>query len=212
MSVKPYPTSATVSHTHTHTHTHTHKWENGGKAETFWHRKPICTVLKHQSLGQRKAGTTVSLSSDITLDVSSVDGLGCCTCKYSPLLWLSADYPLPGCSVHGVSQQKPWNGLLLPSPGDIPNPGVETVSPASAPGKPTFWPHCILNKFLLLNEVKSVWTLIPTHPCLAQVIAENNNCLNITKSDFINENAMVWWQFWGMKVLKRAWFLQTIPS
>ena len=35
--------------------------------------------------------------------------------------------------------------------------------------------------------MKSVWTLTPTHPCPAQVIAENNNSLNITKSDFISE-------------------------
>ena len=30
----------------------------------------------------------------------------------------------------GVSRQEYWSGLLLPSPGDIPDPGMEPRSPA----------------------------------------------------------------------------------
>ena len=30
----------------------------------------------------------------------------------------------------GLSRQEYWSGLLFPSPGDIPNPGIETRSPA----------------------------------------------------------------------------------
>ena len=30
----------------------------------------------------------------------------------------------------GLSQQKYWNGLPFPSPGDLPNPGIELTSPA----------------------------------------------------------------------------------
>ena len=45
----------------------------------------------------------------------------------------------------GLSRQKFWGGLPLPSPGDLPNPGIEPASPALAgrifmiepPGKPT---------------------------------------------------------------------------
>ena len=44
----------------------------------------------------------------------------------------------------GFSRQEYWSGLPLPPPGDLPKPGIEPVSPASAgafftakpPGKP----------------------------------------------------------------------------
>ena len=44
----------------------------------------------------------------------------------------------------GFSRQEYWNGLPLPSPGDLPDPGIEHASPALAgrfftaepPGKP----------------------------------------------------------------------------
>ena len=29
----------------------------------------------------------------------------------------------------GFSRQEYWSGLLLPSPGDLPDPGIEPVSP-----------------------------------------------------------------------------------
>ena len=44
----------------------------------------------------------------------------------------------------GFSRQEYWSGLQFPSPGDLPNPGIEPGSPAlqadsllsKAPGKP----------------------------------------------------------------------------
>ena len=55
------------------------------------------------------------------------------------------DYNPPGTTVHGISQQQYWSGLLFPSPGDLPNPGIKPASPALAggffttepPGNPT---------------------------------------------------------------------------
>ena len=46
----------------------------------------------------------------------------------------------------GFSRQGYWSGLLFPSPGDLPNPRIELVSPAFAggfftiepPGRPNF--------------------------------------------------------------------------
>ena len=54
------------------------------------------------------------------------------------------DFSPPGSSVHGISRQEYWSGLPFPSPGDLPDPGIEPVSPALAggffttepPGKP----------------------------------------------------------------------------
>ena len=47
-----------------------------------------------------------------------------------PTLWDPMDCSLPGSSVHGISQQEYWSGLPFPSPGDLPNPGIEPGSPA----------------------------------------------------------------------------------
>ena len=43
---------------------------------------------------------------------------------YSPL----------GSSFHGISQARILEGLPFPSPGDLPHPGIEPVSPALAAG------------------------------------------------------------------------------
>ena len=42
------------------------------------------------------------------------------------------DCSLPGSSVHGVSQARilGWGGLSFPSPGHLPDPGIEPASPA----------------------------------------------------------------------------------
>ena len=57
------------------------------------------------------------------------------------------DCSLPGSSVHGISRQEYWGVLPFPSPGDLPNPGIEPRSPAlwadtlpsEPPGKPTLY-------------------------------------------------------------------------
>ena len=56
-----------------------------------------------------------------------------CMCAKSPQLCLTLcdrmDYSPPGSSVQGSSRQVYWSGLPFPSPGDLPNPGTESVSP-----------------------------------------------------------------------------------
>ena len=52
----------------------------------------------------------------------------------------------PGSSDHGISQARVLDWVPFPSPGDLPDPGIETASPALAggflttepPGKPKF--------------------------------------------------------------------------
>ena len=34
-------------------------------------------------------------------------------------------------SAHGIFQQECWSGVPFPSPGDLPDPGIKPVSPAS---------------------------------------------------------------------------------
>ena len=44
------------------------------------------------------------------------------------------DYSPPGSSVHGILQARIWSGLLFPSPGGLPDPGIEPMSSALAGG------------------------------------------------------------------------------
>ena len=63
-----------------------------------------------------------------------------------PTLCDPVDCSPPGSSVHGFSRQEYWSGLPFPSPGDLPNPGIEPRSPAlradaltsEPPGKPWY--------------------------------------------------------------------------
>ena len=56
----------------------------------------------------------------------------------------------------GFSRQRYWGGLPFHSPGDLPNPGIELVSPAmqadslptELPGKP----HCREPAYCILSE------------------------------------------------------------
>ena len=38
---------------------------------------------------------------------------------------------MPGSSGHGFSRQESWSGLPFPSIGDLPKPGIKSMSPAS---------------------------------------------------------------------------------
>ena len=38
------------------------------------------------------------------------------------------DYTLPDSSLHGFAREEYWNRLPFPPPGDLPNPGVKSVS------------------------------------------------------------------------------------
>ena len=42
-----------------------------------------------------------------------------------------SDCSLPGSSVHEFSRQEYWSGLPFPTPGDLPDPGIEPMSLAS---------------------------------------------------------------------------------
>ena len=44
------------------------------------------------------------------------------------------DCSLPDFFVHGISQERILEWITFPSPGDLPNPGIESVSPALADG------------------------------------------------------------------------------
>ena len=53
---------------------------------------------------------------------------GCSAAHLCLILWDPMD-----CSM-GFSRQEYWSGLLFPTPGDLPRPGIKAVSPALASG------------------------------------------------------------------------------
>ena len=48
-----------------------------------------------------------------------------------PTLFDPMDYVLPGSSVHGILQARILGWAALPSPGDLPDPGIKPASPVS---------------------------------------------------------------------------------
>ena len=66
-----------------------------------------------------------------------VSGLSLCVCMLSHFshVWLFATLWTIACQVSlsmGFPRQKYWNRLPFPSPGDLPDPGIEPASPALA--------------------------------------------------------------------------------
>ena len=51
-----------------------------------------------------------------------------CACSVASNSLQPLDCTLPGSSVMGFSRQEYWSGLPFPTPGDLPDPGIEPVS------------------------------------------------------------------------------------
>ena len=62
----------------------------------------------------------------------------------------SMGYRPPDSSVHGFPRQEYRSGLLFPSPGDLPNPGIE-------PGPPALQVDSFPNLYNLVNTQHSVF-------------------------------------------------------
>ena len=63
-----------------------------------------------------------------------------------PTLCDPMDCSLPGSSVHGISRQGYWSGLPFPSPGDLPDSGIE-------PGSPTLQADALPSCHFLLQGI-----------------------------------------------------------
>ena len=58
---------------------------------------------------------------------------------------------LPSSSVHGILQARYWSGLPFPSPGDLPDPGIDPWSPALQADFFTIW---------VIREARVLWNLL----------------------------------------------------
>ena len=88
------------------------------------------------------------------------------------------DCSSPVSSVHGILQQEYWSGLPFPSPGGLPDPGIEPRSPAlqadSLPSEPPGKQLCVLvwranpelESFMLFSKFNSSVFLVHGTPKL----------------------------------------------
>ena len=51
-----------------------------------------------------------------------------------PALYDPMNYSLPGSTTMGFSRQEYWSGLPFPSPEELPDPGIEPMSPTLVGG------------------------------------------------------------------------------
>ena len=86
----------------------------------------------------------------------------CCAKSLQSCLTLCdpMDCSLPGSSVHGIPQARTLEWVAFPPPGDLPDPGIEPVSPelqvdslpTEPPGKPQVG-TCYYSSTQLLSDV-----------------------------------------------------------
>ena len=81
-----------------------------------------------QSMGSQRVDMTEQLH------FTSLHFTSCCCSVAKSCLTLCdpMDCSTPGSSVHGISQQEYWSGLLCRPPGDLPDPGIRPTSIASS--------------------------------------------------------------------------------
>ena len=81
----------------------------------------------------------------------------------------------------GFSRQEYWSGLPFPSPGDLPNPGIEPRSPAfqadaltsEPPGKPIFCPTSFQREWAAFL---GAWCPLPAlRSCFVEVGQRSND-------------------------------------
>ena len=80
-----------------------------------------------------------------------------CVCLFATPWTVAHQAPLS----MGISRQEYWSGMPCPSPGDLPDPGIETGSPSlqadSLPSEPPgIQMHYDLNKRSLFSSVQSL--------------------------------------------------------
>ena len=119
---------------------HAEKEFENTKSRQLWSEwKDVRNELRIQSLASIKRITRLINHKDLRMRCSSRVQQQC------PTLCNSMDYSPRAPLSMGFPRQEYWSGLPFPSPGNLPNSGIEPLSPALAgrffttepPGKPT---------------------------------------------------------------------------
>ena len=100
----------------------------------------------------------------------------------------------------GFSRQEYWSGLPFPFPGDVPDPGLEPVSPALAggffttepPGKPSSGPyttHIISSRWIHFYSIRKKRNSLVGHMPIS--FAEDNPGMIINISPFHSQKCPI---------------------
>ena len=83
------------------------------------------TVMGEGGAGQGRVSKRLPLHKQDTFPFLNwcAESLQSCPTLCDPMDWRP-----PRASVHGILQQEYWSGLLCPPPGDLPDPGIKSVS------------------------------------------------------------------------------------
>jgi len=94
------------------------------------------------------------------------------------------DYSPPGSSVHGILQARLLEWLPFPSPGDLPDPGIEPVFPALAGGffttEPPGKPKVLINSVQFSSVAQSCPTLCDPMDCSTPGFPVHHQLLELT--------------------------------
>ena len=121
--------------THTHTHTHTH-------TQYIY----ICKYMNVRIKPYSFVGQELVWLNWVSNHGASTVFMGWCSCSSSFCNPMDCSLPSSSMSIQ-FSGQEYWSGLPFPTPGDLPNLGIELMSLALAggffttelPGKHIFW-------------------------------------------------------------------------
>ena len=127
---------------------------------------------------------TVSLSIHMHARTRTHTHTHCCCClvvQSCLTLCNPMHCSLPGFSVHGIFQEEYWSGLPFPSPGDLPNPGIKSMSPeltgkffiTEPPGKPHIYIHTYIHIY--------IWTM-----WICYLFKNINNCWQVATLKYIH--------------------------
>ena len=138
-------------------------WGSGWKQYDLWRSKEISQLrFPSEKTGLKKQGNHSMWSPKV--QAQGILGPRCSSWD-DPM-----DCSTPGSSVCGILRQEYWSGLPFPSPGDLPNPGIEPRSPTvqadSLPSepqgnwavKPVSWdsPYSVFWTGILIFKLKSL--------------------------------------------------------
>ena len=109
------------------------------------------------------------------------------------------DWSLQGSSVHGISRKDYWSGLPFPSPEDLPNPGIEPMSPAwqvdSLPLSHLLSFFCLLNSLIFRPQI-TFWNLLDIIPQWFSLLSDSPHhsklLVSLIRTSLFKKNPESW--------------------
>ena len=145
-------------------------------------KEPACQCRRHKRWGvwflgwgdplEEGMATNYSVLSEESHGQGSLAGYSSCVRVCSVISVVSGSFdPMycspPGSSVHGIFQARITGLIAMPSPGELPDPGIEPECPVSCPLHSLLLSHKGIRA--IVHRVSKSWTLLKwQHACTLQ--------------------------------------------